>query len=220
MIFFVKAIANKMRGDLRGLQSDDLEQVGMIAVIRSLPTYDADKGSFQSRAWQWALVAMEREIYDNLSLIRLPKGGGNGKQGAPAIVAQIKKLETADTVAIAEEIGVSERRVRSIYNLLHGHLSLDSGRDGEAVDLPDDGENPESIAIMKEEMSNFERILTFFRSELTDKETIIFDNCIVADEEDRITVTQAAAISGVPRSTAYWTYNRLLSRLRLRLGRR
>lgn len=218
MVPFVRAIVSKMNVEFRGLDRQDLEQEGAIAILRSLPTYDPTVGSFHTRAWQWALNAMQQEIYRNLSLIRLPKGGD--KTGAVAIVNRIKKSKTTDPTAIAEEIGVSEKRVRAIYNLLYGHLSIDTGSDGEGFDLPDDSDSPEDIAIKREQMSNFERALAFFRSELTDKEIIIFDRCIVADEDDRITVTQASVIAGLPRSTAYWTYNRLLSRLRRRLGRR
>ena len=218
MMPFVKAIVSKMSGEFRGLDGQDLEQEGAIAILRSLPTYDPSIGSFHTRAWQWALNAMQREIYRNLSLIRLPQGGD--RTGAVAIVTQIRKSETADTESLSEEIGVSEKRVRAIYDLCHGHLSIDSGGDGEGFDLPDGGDSPEDIAIRKEEMSNFERALAFFRGELTAAETIIFDGCIMAYPEDRITVTQAAVIAEIPRSTAYWIYNRLLSRLRQRMGRR
>lgn len=215
MTFFVRAIANRMKSDLRGLQSDDLEQVGMIAVLRSLPTFDPDKGSFQNRAWQWALAAMEREIYDNLSLIKLPRGGD--RTGAVAIVAKIKKSATDDTEALAKELGVSEKRVRNIHSLLRGHVSIDTGSDGNGLDLADDSDSPEDIAIRTEQATNVQKILACIQAQLTERETYILDNCVLADEEDRISVKEAGRMLGIASSTAYWTYNKLLSRLKQKI---
>lgn len=216
MMFFIRSIAGKIKQDLHGVERDDLEQVGMIALIRSIPTFDPDKGSFHNRAWEWATTAMEREIYKNTSLVRLPEG--SGPKGAIAIASKIRKAEIEDTGTIAEEIGVEEKRVRAIAALLRGHLSIDRGSDDDSHDIPDDTENPEEMAIRKEQITNVQRVLADFRKGLTAKEICIFDYCIIADEEDRLTAVKAGELVGMPRSTACWTCNRLMSRLRQLLG--
>lgn len=54
------------------LDLEDLEQAGMLGVMRALQDYDPERGTFSTYAWQWVRQYVRRELDNHACTVRVP----------------------------------------------------------------------------------------------------------------------------------------------------
>lgn len=116
----VAAIAQAYRG--RGLETEDLVQEGAIGLIRAVEMFDYTVGTkFSSYGTWWIRRAMQRAIAERGRTIRVPVHVGEELDRLHA-VAGPNRLSAA---TVAEELGVTEERVRHLQRIDEVPISLD-----------------------------------------------------------------------------------------------
>jgi RNA polymerase primary sigma factor len=129
----VAAIAQAYRG--RGLELEDLVQEGTIGLIRAVEMFDYTVGTkFSSYGTWWIRRAMQRAIAERGRTIRVPVHVGEELDRLHAATGSSRP----SAATVAEELGVSEERIRHLQRIDEAPISLD----GFVAAAPEDEGDP------------------------------------------------------------------------------
>lgn len=194
-----------------GLSMEDLVSEGHVGLVKSLESFDPERGFRVSTYAGWWIDAMLKTyVITNWSLVKVGTTAEQkrlffGLRRAKARLAAYSDGEmTADDVArIAKDMEVSEREVRDMDRRLSGDRSLNVqlGADGEGAEwldlLPDDRPSVESTLAEQDEGAKLRAVLHDALGALKDRELDIFRRRRL--EEEPRTLEELANDYGVSR---------------------
>jgi len=188
---FVVKIAHEYRN--YGLKLSDLVQEGNIVLMHAVKKLDPYKGyRLISYAVWWIRAYIQNYIIKSWSLVKIGTTQAQRKLFFKLAEAK-KKLETLsekrpEFTEIAESFGVRPEEIEEMDRRLGGRdLSLDAqvADDGETTHLDQltyEGESQETELIRKEEMALVRRHIAGALAKLSEKESFIIKNRIMAED--------------------------------------
>jgi RNA polymerase sigma-32 factor len=202
----------------------DLIQEGNIGLMQAVKKYDPYRGvKLSSYAAWWIRAYMLRFILNNWRLVKLGTTQAQRKLffNLSKEKARLSALGIEPTDAeIAKRLNVSESEVSEMdKRLARSDASLDASvgeSDGRAVSrvelMPAPGSTPDQLAEGAELSELLQERLSEFRRTLSDKDSIIFDKRLVADEP--LTLQELGDEFGVSRERVRQLEARLTGKLR------
>ncbi len=149
------------------LEVEDLIQEGMIGLVTAIERFDPERGfRFSTYATYWIRQRVLRALDRNGRLIRLPVDVSYAARKAQAIREQLRE-ETGSEPALADiapATGVSEKRLKAVFECLEEPLSLDAPVSDDAdpltLDVEDrDSRDPAATVLEAEQSLVLERLL-------------------------------------------------------------
>ncbi len=219
-LMLVVRVALSFRRAARNLL--DLIQEGNLGLLQAIERFDPELGvRLPTYASWWIRAHMIKFLLDNVRLVRV--GTTNARRKLLRNLRKEKlRLESqgfdVGPRLLAEHFGVSERDVRDIQAALDSRdVSLDApiGSDDEREQseiLPDPGQvGVEEQLDRKELQHRTEAALARFREELQERDLVLLDLRILADEP--LTLQQIGDRFGTTREAARQAESRLMKRL-------
>jgi RNA polymerase sigma factor FliA len=212
----VKRIANHLRARLpRGVELDDLVQVGLIALLDAARQYSPAKGaSFET----WAGIRVRGAMLDEVRATDwTPRSVYRRQRELTAAIQAVENRtgQPADARAIAAELGISLEEYFELVTAAAAHrlFSLDAESDeGEAAinELPDPATGP----LAELESDEFRAALAAAIALLPEREALVMS--LYYDEE--LNLKEIGEVLGVTESRVCQIHSQALARLRARLG--
>ena len=168
----------------------DLIQEGNMGLVHAVGKYDPERGMrFATYATFWIRASMLRYLLGSWSVVRV---GTNDTQKRLfyALDREKERLErsgvTPSPEVLADHLAATIVEIEEIERRRYqGDVSLEEplNTDGETLmDMIGSGEDVEETVIEKDRMESFHRRLDDFRGRLNDKQRLIFDTRIMAED--------------------------------------
>lgn len=222
-------VPHALRYGGRGPALQDMIAQGNLALITALDRFDPSRGfRFVTYANHW----IRSEILSLVLKTRTMVGGGRGHQHGRYVFrlqkehAQLTtKLGASEEVyrVLADRFGRSEAQIVDILaRLKRGDGSLDTQAADStcswAEQLPCDGEQPDAAVEQDRMRDDVASAVHQATTDLDERERVIVEQRLMADEGDRLTLVEVGRRFGVSRERARQLEVRVKDKLRRRLG--
>jgi RNA polymerase sigma-32 factor len=168
----------------------DLVQEGNLGLVRAVGKYDPERGTrFSTYASFWIRAYMLKHLMDMWSMVKIGTKDSQRKLFY-SLNKEKEKLEragiTTSADVLAGNLNTSTAQIEDMeLRLSHGDVSLDAPRyeDGDCLaDTIGSGEDIEEALIEQDHMEKLRRRLGDFKKRLSEKESFIFDNRMMAED--------------------------------------
>lgn len=194
----------------RGVDSDDLEQVARLGLVKAVRRWRSERGSFLPYAVPTVEGEVKRYFRDNGSTIRIPRALYEAQPRVTAAVRQLWQENSQDPKPsdIADRAGIPEQRVRDVQSVVSACRPLSTDADTPL-------EQPRSVLADREiAMVELRARLRPALSTLSDRERKILVLRFIWDQSQ----VQIAASLGVSQMQVSRLLRAALDKLRDRVG--
>jgi RNA polymerase sigma-32 factor len=206
-----------------GIPVADLISEGSLGLMKALDRFDAGKGvRFSTYAIYWIRAHIVMEVMNSWSVLSGPRGALNSRVffRLRRERARLGSNENAESVVtrLAAQFGVKERRMAEMLNQLDQRgTSLDTPQPGSAHCLYEElsgEEDQEALLEQREQREKFVGILERARAALDRRELFILERRLIADPEEKLSLSEIGAHFGVSRERVRQLELRACAKLR------
>jgi RNA polymerase sigma-32 factor len=191
-----------------GIPVADLISEGSLGLMKALDRFDTNKGvRFSTYAIYWIRAHIVMEVMNSWSVLSGPRGALNSRVFFRLRRERARLGSNEDTQSgverLAAQFGVKERRMAEMLNQLDQRgTSLDTPQPGSAHSLYEElsGEpDQEALLDQREQRQKFAGIIERARAALDRRELFILERRLIADPEEKLSLSQIGTHFGVSR---------------------
>jgi RNA polymerase sigma-32 factor len=211
-----------------GIPVADLISEGSVGLMKALDRFDAGKGvRFSTYAIYWIRAHIVMEVMNSWSVLSGPRGALNSRVffRLRRERARLGSNEDAQSVLerLAAQFGVKERRMAEMLNQLDQRgTSLDTPQPGSAHSLYEElsgehDQDQEALLEQSEQRQKLAGIIERARAALDRRELFILERRLIADPEEKLSLSEIGAHFGVSRERVRQLELRACAKLRNQL---
>lgn len=215
-----KGEARKLGGHLIGLE--DLEQEGIVGLLRAAKRFDPSRGlRFSTYARWWVRAQMTRAIEKGGRSIRLPGGAVEDLRLIRMVEERLEAGGDYTVEDVAAEVGIDVKRVHTLLDMGRGTVSLDqeapSGREGARIIDGIEDDAP-SVDVQASNRRALVAVLESLDCVLDERERFVMIERYGLHGRSPLTLSQIGDELGVSRERARQIEKAALARLRGQLA--